>query len=344
MSLKPNPDTEPGIREPAPLPSSWYSAACKAAFSAFDDPRFVAATAVAGGANRLILSAGGLGFDAVQCGATAFSEIGFDAVAIHAGDMAQSTRLFQPDDVVVGIDSDSPSVASALRAARRAGLKTIGITTRGLTIIDADALVPIPIPTTSKDHADEALVLAHGLALALMAARIEPEAALAREIGNIAETIRAVSRASAGIALDLSEVVSDGSRLVFSRRNEANWVVSALARRWNLHHAPGLATTAIAVHAVDIEDGVWTMMRDDVLIDVDVRDRRSDTSGSPPQRDRTPRPRRFWTFTRQSSTQPGHIKLPGKSAALAALAAFASLSHLVGEITPPTHRPAQQDV
>ncbi|CAN5792352.1 hypothetical protein BH23CHL2_BH23CHL2_29340 [soil metagenome] len=229
MSLKPNPDTEPGIREPAPLPSSWNGTACKAAFEAFDDPRFAAATAVAGSANRLIQSAGGPGFVA---------------------------------------------------------------------------------------------------------------AALAREIGDIEQSIGAVSQASAAISPDLSDAASQGFRLVFSGRYEVNRVVAALARQWNLRQAPGRARAAVAVHAVDIEDGVWNLSADDVLIDVDVRDRCPDARGFRPQRDRTPRPRRFWTYTRQPTTSPGHIKVPGNSAALAAIVVFTSLSHLLRGITPTTHRSA----
>ena len=341
MALIPLSDTDSLIRE-SERSASRYVRACEAGILAGDDPRFAAATALAGGADRLVITSSGPGFDAASFGATAFSESGFDAVAIHAGDLVSATGRFRPHDVLIGIDSESASVAGALRRARRSGVHTIGLTTRGLTILDADVLVQVAALDDAGHDAGPA-TLVYSLALGLMAARLEPDTPLASEIKTFPRMLAGISARCADLGSALTATRSSHGRLVLAGRGDSLWAVNGLARGLNMTLANEGGFAALATHLNDIEDGLWSFSAHDMLIEIDpqepVRQHRADDRSHA-----ATRPLRHWSFSAQPSKLPGSVKLPVSSPALASLLAFSALSRVFAEFTHAGRQSSRHDV
>lgn len=341
MALTPSPDTDSLIRESEDSDSR-YDDACRAGIRASDDSRFAGATALAGGADRLILTGSGPGFDAASFGASAFSESGFDAVAVHSGELVSASGRFLPRDVLIGIDSESASVAGALRKAGRSGIHTVGLTTRGLTIIDADVLVQVA-PADDAGLEDGPATLAYSLALGIMAARLEPDTPLAREVKTLPQLLPGLAMHNAELISDLAVTQSNHGRLILAGRGDSTWVVNGLARQLNTMPASENCVATIAAHLTDIEDGLWSISKNDMLIEIDpyepVRQNKPEHRSSVQVR-----PFRRWSFSKRRSTSPESIKLPAGSPSLAALLAFSALSRMFGEIMHAGRQSFRRDV
>ena len=236
---------------------------CEIGAEQWSDARFAAATAVIGAADRLILTGIGEGFLVAASGVAGFIEIGIDCLAAHAGDLQSGAAPIRPGDVVVGIDTNQQVVAGALRGARRAGLHTVAITTRELTILDADVLVHVPHAKPSNDTARQIEhTFAMILSLATLAARLEPNTQLASDVTTIWRSVSTLAnRLSADAALD-REFVQGYDRIVFATGGYSAWIAGIVATYTSEHVA--------AIHAVDADAGLWRSGRSDYVVRLDL--------------------------------------------------------------------------
>ena len=306
----------------------WLSDAFGAAFDVFNDPQLAAAATLLGAAERIIFTGSGPGLDAAACGATAFAESGFEALSCHAGDLTQGSLAFQPGDLVVGIDSDSAAVAGAMRRARNAGLHTVGITTRDLTIIDADVLLYLPAEPVRHGLAP-ASVLACCLTIALIAARLEPETALATEVARIERYAHRVTSASGRLMASILFSPRGDQRIIFAGKGSANWAARSIAQQ--LNRTAGRHSAPFTVHADlhDIEEGFWSLDPADLLVAIDPYDHPPARQRPAASADSATAPQRTWSFTRRAPKSPQIIHLPGQSPALGALLAYTALTALI---------------
>ncbi|MEZ4520436.1 MAG: hypothetical protein R3A46_02170 [Thermomicrobiales bacterium] len=316
------------------------ASACGAGYRIFDDPRLSAAVTLVGGANQVTLTGTGDGFAVADFGAVAFREIGVSASAVHAGDLATTTNAPRPGDTLIGIDSDSRIVARALRRARHAGVHTVCLTTRDLTIVDADVILSVPAPLTDAGM-DIAGTVACGLTLALTAARLEPETTLAGEVGNLEKSVRRVVHDAQPLSTPLTQALAGGPRLFFSGQGTSSWVAEGLARRLMNGRATSSRATIVAVAQAEIDEGLWSFAASDILIEIDPEqhppgpvDRR--IPGTP-----SARPENSWSLGRRRNQSSYAIHLPAASAAMRSLIAFVALTLLKAQIA--SDHPAERD-
>lgn len=302
----------------------WISDAFDAAYEVFDSPQMASAAALIGASSRIIVTASGSGVDAAAFGASVFAESGFEAFCRHAGELRAGGFQFQPGDVLIGIDTDSFSVASAMRRARNSGLHAIGVTNRELTIVDGDVLLYLPGDTMFPEMAGPS-ILACCMALALLAARLEPGTALASDIASVERAAHTATSEAGRLMASIIFGASSGERIIFAGRGTARWVSSAMARELNNRRA----IFAIDADLDDVTDGVWNFDPADMLVRIDPygdeQIANSQIHGSAKSS-----PHQVWTFTPQPARSRSIIHIPTtRSPALGTLVAYTALAALL---------------
>ncbi len=303
------------------------SAVFQASRALFDNPQAAGAAALIGGATRIVIAGSGRARDAAGFGGAVFAEIGYDTLAIHAGDLRAGESPYRPGDLVIGIDSESNAVASALRRAHNAGLHTIGVTTHGLTILDADVLLYLPVDAHEDTHADIAETIACCLALAWLAARVDPGAAVAGDLARTEANARSMAPECGRLVASLMFAPTNVQRVIFASRGNARWATRSLARQINQHAADALMPPAIAAELEDIDEGSWTLKPTDILVSLDPYEDTHTRRTMPDRRSKPVNgPQRSWEIGRAGSAGADLIALRSRSPAICALTAFVALS------------------
>jgi DNA-binding MurR/RpiR family transcriptional regulator len=286
------------------------------------------AAALFGAAERIVFTGSGPGVVVAASGASIFAELGFDAHCRHAGDLTTGSLRFQPGDLVVGVDSECAVVASALRRAHNAGLHTVGMTTRDLTIIDADVLLFVPAQH-SAGGLEQTAVLACCLALALLAARLDTGTVLAAEVAKIERNAHSVTSASGRMLANYLFGPMGEMRIVFAGRGASSWVAAAIVQRLNQRAGRQVAPLAAQADLHDIEAGDWIFEPADMLVEIDPYERSTSWPRPPLRSGDALAPHRIWSFTRRPPKTSQVIHLPARSPALGALIAYTALATLL---------------
>lgn len=305
--------------------SGWLNDTFRVAYETFDDPQTAGAAALISAATRIVLTGSGPSLDAAAFGTAVFSELGFDTATISAADLRYGEARYQPGDLVVGIDSDSSAVAGALRRARNAGLHTIGVTTRDLTIIDADVLLYVPT-LSGQQRPGISSTLSCCLGLALLAARVEPGTAVAIDTARIERFSQAITSETGRLMASILFSSSADKRVIFAGRGAARWVSRAVAGHLNQLPARHAGPLAIAADLDDVDEGFWAFRPADILVRIDPYDRKPLRQFLAARATTSISPHRTWSLSRQRGPNSESIHIPATSPAIASLIAFVALS------------------
>jgi hypothetical protein len=313
--------------EPAPY-ELWTRHACDAALQAFQSERMAAATILLGAGRRTRFVGSGIGFDIARFGAQALNESGHEASAEHAHDLASFPSGFAPDETVIGIDTGTPQVGAALRRARATGLRTIALTDRELTLVEADVL--LPHPGLSVDCPLSASPLAACFVLALLSARLEPGSGIAREVALLPAMLSHLTSTRVTAALVAEDLRTPGRRLILAGAGPSRWVAGSIARRINALPVSGHAIPALDMHLGDLRSPEWSLRPHDAFVRIEphginggpVSDRFGGRQTAAP----------VWRIGGAPGGAARHTRLPGESPALASICALYVLEQLLLEL------------
>jgi hypothetical protein len=307
----------------------WLNDAFSVAYALYDDSKMASAAALIHGAERLMIVGSGPGLPVAEFASVVFAEAGFETLSAHAGDLTTGSLRLQPGDLIIGIDSDSFTVASALRRAKNSGLHTLGVTTRDLTVIDADVLLYVPSAQPQNRGLSLQSVLATCLAMALLAARLAPESSVAADVGKIEGIAHRVTSDSGHLMASILFSPVNSTRVVLAGRGAAKWVARAIARHINQGQPGYSIPPAIHIDLEDIVDGFWTFDHADILIQIDPYEKPAAQQRAPYSSVSDIRPHRMWTYSCSATKSPDVVQLPTRSPALGTLIVFTALSTLL---------------
>jgi DNA-binding MurR/RpiR family transcriptional regulator len=294
---------------------------------AFDSNRMAAAATVLRAGRRTRLAGSGIGLDVARFGAEALHASGHEAFAEHAHDLVAFPSRFTPDETIVGIDTDAPEVGAALRRARDAGLRTIALTDRELTIVGADVLVPHP--GFASGMPISASPLAAGFVLALLAARMEPASGIAREFASFPAALSNLGRPDPTIRIAARLRAAD-RRLVVAGSGPSRWVAASIARRINAVAGHERIVQATDVHIGDLRSDEWCGRADDALIVIEPR---ADAAHAESKRQVQREPAAVtWRIGGAQKEAEFQTRLPFASPALSSLCALYILELLLVEL------------
>ena len=303
--------------------ASWLTPAFQSVAKASADPRMASAAALAIAAPRIVLTGSGPGADPAAFAATLFRELGFDATYAHSGDIRSGVRGLQPGDLVIGIDTDTTTVAAALRRARASGIRTLGVTTRELTLLDADTLLYIPAGP-DRHRSPISTRFAMSLALASLAARLVPESPVAGSLGQIEQRLNRIMSGCGRLVASVLFGSTGNRRVVFAGQGAAAWAARSLTTQLNRVGLQSALPHAVVAAYQDVVDGWWRFDRSDTLVLID------------PYKDASPLPRhasddelhphRTWRLQNRKPASQDDIQIPGNSPALASLIAFVAIA------------------
>ncbi len=304
----------------------WVNHSPAAISRSLNDPRFAGAATVLRAAPSIILTGSNLGYDAARYGAVALREAGFDSVAIHAADLSSDFWTLEPNDVVVGIDTNNEDVPAAVTRARTTGLFTIVLTDLELTLVDADVLVPLAHGFPASILCDSPLPFC--TALSLLIARAEPAARLAADIAPLGSQLQHLltSRQTARRVAD--HLMNGSGRLVIASRGPAAWAADGTARRLNAANCSRNVPPAIPVHLGDVGSPAWKFQPDDILVTVEP----DSIAGPLNLNSQAIQPAQIWRIGGSPQGADCYTRLNGGSIALASLGAQLVLEVLLEEI------------
>lgn len=304
----------------------WVEQAWLAAYQLFNDGRLAGAATLVRASDRVLLTGVGIGLDVARFGAVALEESAYAAVAEHAFDVASGSRMLGPGDLLIGLDTGSQETPAALARARFAGLRTIGLTDRDLTLIDADVLVPYP-DSRQTDGAPRSPLAACAI-LTLLAARLQPATRLAFEATALGRHFEYL-REARDSAREVAAATGDGqSRLILAASGPSRWVSEGIARQINAARPTSESVVALAPHIMDIQSAEWPLHPGDILITIEPE---FQTSGSPQPaaRDRT---LCHWSIGGSPRNAQIYTRLGIESPAVASLGAQFVLEMLLEEL------------
>ncbi len=246
----------------------WVEHSWLAAYCLCDDERLAGAATLLRASDRVVLTGTGIGLDIACFGAAALEECAFPAIAAHAFDIATGSTMLGPGDVIIGLDTGSQTTPAALALARSAGLRTIGLTDRDLTLIDADVLVPYPDSQVSDGTIRSPLAAC--AMLSLLAARIQPMTKLAFEATTLGRHFEHLMDGRAS-AREVAQSAGSGqqNRLILAASGPARWVSEGIARRINSTFPLSGSLVALAIHLADASSPDWVFQSGDILVTIE---------------------------------------------------------------------------
>ena len=301
--------------------ANWTESVFRSVSAASTDIRLAPAAALVNAASRLVLTGSGPGIDLAGFGATIFAELGFETIDAHSGDIRSGLFGLQPGDLIIGFDSDNSTVAGALRKARASGLRTMGVTSQDLTVLDADVLLFTP---PGRHRSTTSIGLAMSLGLASLAARLAPASSIARDFDRLDQRLNRIMSDCGRLAASVLFGSTGDRRVVFAGHGASAWVAQSLARRLNRSRPASPLPHAVAAAYQDVIDGWWRFDRSDTLIAIDPyeeTDHAFQHAGNEPYH-----PHRMWRLQRRKPASPDDIQIAADSPALASLMAFTAIA------------------